>query len=1192
MSRPRTHPDPGADRRGHAGRAAASLALAALVAAVSSLLVACKREQPTPSEPANGGGAATSSVDDPTRDHFPSDDDALVRRNNRGVGLMGRFAYEEARVVFDELAAGHPGEHDVRVNLAIATLNRQQDGDEQAALDILESVLAASPRHARANYVAGILQLRAGAMREAAERLEIAYERAPDDSHAAYFLGQAIEPDDPERALELYERAIDIDPWLRSAYYRAFLVLRRIGDPDRAQARLERFQALQEDPRARTAELVYTKMGRLAEAKPAGAPGDPVAPRPDGPVFAAARGIDVRDAAGAALDPAAWSAGGAASITVADVDGDGRLDLYMPGALDPATAPDGARNALLLAVDGGAYRLETALPLAHVPDVLAVAWADVDGDGGLDVVLGRDGPDQWWRGSVAEGGGPRTWTDASAALGAAAAGGRTNDVLVVDADHDGDLDVLLARDGPDLFLAGRSGDGFDEVAASLGLAGDDRPTRRFLAGDLDGTRDLDLVAIHAAPPHRLHHNDRAWRWSAGEGGDPDPGAANLLQAAFRSVAAADLDGDGRTDLVAHEDDALVRWSLSRDAGWRRTPLALGLDPARPATFAVVDVDGDGRTEVVLATVEGPVVVPTAGGALARTIDVAAPAGAAALVLEDPARGLALAWTGADGDASGPRLAAPGDGRFAFTAVTFSGRTDVGQAMRSNASGIGTRVAARAGATWTVVRDLPSRSGPGQSRQPIAIGLAGRERLDYLAIDWSDGVFQSEVPGLARVPGESPTDFGPGDVERIVETQRQLSSCPVIFVWDGERWRFVSDVLGVGGMGYLLEPGIYAPPRPWERFLMPGDTFASRDVIRDGMWQLRLHEPMEEAVYLDHAALVAWDLPPGWDLVLDERMGLAEPLPTGAPVFFREAHHPAAATNDRGEDVTAALVRVDGTPADPGPRDARFLGRLERDHVLELVFHVDLDELAEGAGRPVLVADGWVEYPYSQTNFAAWQAGAAWRPPTIEARGADGRWRTVLFRFGYPGGMPRTMSVPLDDLPAGTRTLRITSNLDIHWDRIAVVRGEPLAAIEPPPIRREPSLVRAELRRTGFPRRDDGPHRRPHYDDAHRAPVADMRHQAGWYTAFGDVADLVTTRDDLLAVYGPGEEVLLGFTPPPADPPAGWRRRVVLDVTGWCKDMDLFTRDGDTVGPLPSSDGDADAAARRHEPTRTRYEAGR
>ena len=84
-----------------------------------------------------------------------------------------------------------------------------------------------------------------------------------------------------------------------------------------------------------------------------------------------------------------------------------------------------------------------------------------------------------------------------------------------------------------------------------------------------------------------------------------------------------------------------------------------------------------------------------------------------------------------------------------------------------------------------------------------------------------------------------------------------------------------------------------------------------------------------------------------------------------------------------------------------------------------------------------MADGWIEYPYSQTMFGAWQAGADYVAPTIEALGSDGTWRTVIGQFGYPAGMPRRMSVPLPDLPEGTTKLRITTNQEIFWDRLAV-----------------------------------------------------------------------------------------------------------------------------------------------------------
>jgi hypothetical protein len=142
------------------------------------------------------------------------------------------------------------------------------------------------------------------------------------------------------------------------------------------------------------------------------------------------------------------------------------------------------------------------------------------------------------------------------------------------------------------------------------------------------------------------------------------------------------------------------------------------------------------------------------------------------------------------------------------------------------------------------------------------------------------------------------------------------------------------------------------------------------------------------------------------------MSILGPEPTGEPIFTRRAVAPVRAVNDRGEDVTATVLAADLRAAPVGSLDLRFIGRLEAEHRLTLVFNQNLDELG---GDLVLIADGWVEYPYSQTNFAAWQAGADYRAPTLEARGADGRWSLVSEQFGYPAGMPRQMALPLPPL---------------------------------------------------------------------------------------------------------------------------------------------------------------------------------
>jgi hypothetical protein len=652
---------------------------------------------------------------------------------------------------------------------------------------------------------------------------------------------------------------------------------------------------------------------------------------------------------------------------------------------------------------------------------------------------------------------------------------------------------------------------------------------------------------------------------------PAAGFEAFSARAALATLAADMDANGANELytLGPQGD-LLRWRL--DSGDPLQPEVLAasgtLAVDQGASLASHDVDGDGIIDLIVSSSRGWTAVRVSGGEAevihSVTADPEQPITASLPVIGDPDSGPAMvSWSAAAGEFM---LWPPGPGRYPFLSVTLSGRKDEAQSMRSNASGVGARVSVRTGSEWSVLQNYRRHSGPGQSLQPLAVGLGGARQADFVAIDWSDGVFQSEL-GLAV-----------GQLREITETQRQLSSCPVLFAWDGEKFAFVSDFLGVGGMGYAIGPNEFATPRPWENFLLPDGALRPKD----GRFVLKIGEPMEENAYIDTARLAVYDLPPDWQMVMDERMGISDPQPTGAPFFFRDELLPASAVNDRGDDVLAAVLDGDGVAAPVGPLDHRFIGLLEREHVLTLEFPAPLDGRQ---GTPLLVIDGWVEYPYSQTNFAAWQAGAAFEAPTVEAFDGE-QWRVVLAQFGYPAGMPRRMSVPLPPLPAGASRLRLRTNMQIYWDRIAVAFAE-----QPPAHGRQLApLAAAEVGKTGFARRDTLGQFRPHYDYADRSPFWDTRYMAGYYTRLGPAWELVAEHDDAVAIIGPGEEVHLEFVA--TDPaPDGWRRYFVLETRGWAKDMDLFTRDGETVGPLPSSGRKSAASEALHARFNTRYQAG-
>ena len=1065
---------------------------------------------------------------------------------------MGQFDYSQARDVFVRLASQHPERLDVQINLAVATLNRQQDGDDREARQILERVLAADARQLRAQYALGLVLLNDGRAAEALPHFSVVAERDPGDAFTAYHLGRCrFLQGDFSGALASYERALALNPRLRSAAYGAFQAMQRLGRSD-AQPMLDRFRALESDPRSEVVEFKYTRMGPLGEAATIDQPARPAAARPAGPVFEAA---PIRLTSGSpAVHWRRFTAEQPPSITAADIDGDGAIDLFIAGAIDDNGA---TRNAVLLNRGTAGFELDTSHPLASVPDVEAALWGDYDNDGLLDVYLCRRGPNQLWR-QTAKG----RWSNVTDAAHADGGGGTTIDGAMFDADHDGDLDLLLVkRDGANELL-NNNGDGtFRPLGATIGLARDRRPSRGLAVADLDLDRDADIVVINDAPPHEVLMNDRSWRYHR------DPAFDAFVAAPISAAVAGDLDAGGRPLLYSSGSDGITRWSRSSSGRWEARLIA-GTKPLAGSTqLALADVDGDGRLDLIGTASDGQwqaVAIADDGSATPLFVSQGPPVAGWSLALLDESRGPSIVAVPA-GEAGAPRIWQPGPGRFPFVGIALSGRDGNSPQIRSNTSGIGAQIAARAGSQWTVLATYRQQSGAGQSLQPLAVGLGRSPQLDFVAITWSDGVLQTE---LALAPGR----------RRIEETQRQLSSCPVLFAFDGRRFAFVTDLLGVGGLGTPTSPGIYDPPRPREGVLLPDDLL----VARDGKYEMKITEPMEEVAYIDSARLVAYDLPPGWQLVLDERKAVSDPEATGEPRFYRDERLPIEAKTDAGEDVTRALEAADGVAAPPGRIDRRFIG-LTAEHLLTLRFDRPLDT---GDGEPMLVADGWIEYPYAQTLFAAWQAHAEYRAPTVEARGEDGRWRILRREFGYPAGMPRRMSVPLGRLPKGTRELRLRTTQEIYWDRLAVAYASP----RPIGPARVLPLRSARLARTGFARRELHAERRPSYDYDRRSPLWDARYPRGLYTAEGTVTELVAAEDGAVAIFGPGEELHLEFAASLPPPPSGWTRRFVLEARGWCKDMDLYTQDGDTVEPLPGRRS-AEAAALQDRYT-TRYESGR
>ncbi len=258
---------------------------------------------------------------------------------------------------------------------------------------------------------------------------------------------------------------------------------------------------------------------------------------------------------------------GGLNVTQADVDGDGRLDLFvMRGGWETTI-----RNSLLRnreTADGG-VRFEDITDRAGLGGpahrTQSAAWADFDGDGHLDVFLGNEFSfSQLFRNRGPDADGTVTFEDVTLAAGLRYRS-MTKGTTWGDVDNDGRPDLYVSNFGErNLLFVNRGGgaDGiitFDEVGRERGVA---EPTYSFTTWffdyDNDGWQDLLAVTLlqtvdevareYLGQPQR-DETLRIYR-NRGDGTFEDATAALGMARNIPTMGAnfGDLDNDGYLDV--------------------------------------------------------------------------------------------------------------------------------------------------------------------------------------------------------------------------------------------------------------------------------------------------------------------------------------------------------------------------------------------------------------------------------------------------------------------------------------------------------------------------------------------------------------------------------------------------------------------------------------------------------------------
>jgi len=295
------------------------------------------------------------------------------------------------------------------------------------------------------------------------------------------------------------------------------------------------------------------------------------------------------------------------SIKIADLDHDGLMDLV--------TGTGVTENYEVIAFPnngkpfGGKWAQSDIGADAATDGIFAVAIGDVDNDGDLDIITGSDSVNEdyeliAWKNTLTH----RNMPYNSTANSAWEAGEDVRGMATADFDRNGKLDVVMVADtsaGYEVEVLSGGSAPFSGVWSNNSMQVSDN-ILCVAAADFDNDGWVDIVtgsASSATTEILLWEND----------GTPfkDPWLSYDVCAMtddVRSIAAADFDNDGWTDIVTgsyytqnHQINVFENDGTPFDSIWTMTEA--GLSYCTAASLAVADFDNDGWTDIAVGTLK-------------------------------------------------------------------------------------------------------------------------------------------------------------------------------------------------------------------------------------------------------------------------------------------------------------------------------------------------------------------------------------------------------------------------------------------------------------------------------------------------------------------------------------------------------------------------------------------------------------
>ena len=1069
------------------------------------------------------------------------------RFNALGVAYMNQQRPADAQKYFEQALEADAKFAVARLNLGVSLLGQQKLEPARAAL---EEAARQLPKDAYAWYNLGLVYKDVGETEKGVAAFLHVTEIAPNEADAYYFTGYLYSQlQKYDEAVAAFQKGLALNAFHASSEFGLARALQRKGDTAAAREHLARFQKITTEKLGTPFGAGYGEQGRYSLAE-----------LPANSVVEVPAALAVRFSVQANAFVSKGTSGSPVEVAPStgacffDYDGDGKPDLFLVSGV-----ADGSSHLLHNLGDGRFADVTKEVGIHLSASGLGCAAGDFDNDGKTDLAICLSEGVKLFHNK-----GDGKFEDVTQAVGIRRDKGCVG-LTFVDYDHDGDLDLYItmapkaAAPGvaPHNVLWRNNGNGtFTDVSAetALGVAA---TGAGVVTTDFNNDRAVDFIMAGGASGAAIYLNPREGKFTTL--GGIDFGKEKLPPAV--GVVAFDFDKDGWMDLAfTHagapgislwrnvEGKRLERVALP-DFGWQR---GWGI--------AALDYDNDGWLDLIAAG-------ESSNGAELRLLrnlgskgwgDVTKDVHLDGVKLKQP-RAIAVADIDGNGDADlvvtqlgGAPIILRNEGGNHNNWMSIDLK-----ALNDNKSGIGTKVELYAGMLYQKWEVAGASGYLGQSAAPILAGLGSERNAEVVRLLWPTGVPQDEINLAAK------------QVHSIAELDRRGSSCPVLFSWNGREYEFIADMIGPGVVGHWVAPGERDVPDPDEYLKVPAHSVKARK----GLLSFRFMEPMEETVYLDQVRLLAIDHPATYEVFPNERFVSAPPFPEFRVIASRDAHAPAGAWDDHGNNVLELISK----------HDRKYVTSLE-----ELPFAgfaklhwIELDLGDWDSQKPLrLIIDGYTDYFTATSMYAADQAGIKVIPPYVEALDARGKWVRVVEDMGFPAGLERTMIADLTGkIPAGTRRIRIVNNLKIYWDAIRI---DQTADVQDVRVAQVP-LAKAALDYVGYPREIQlKPASDTVYSYSHRSMSGPYAHAAGNYTRYGDVYDLLRGSDDRFVVFGSGEGLKLDFDSKQLPAlPAGWIRDYFFYADGFEKDLDFYAAHAFTVEPLP-----------RHSPLPYPYPVGK